>query len=556
MIGNGSGDRLRLVPLGGLGEIGLNMMLVEYGEQAIAIDCGVMFPEASMLGIDLVIPDWTYLRERGSSLAGIVCTHGHEDHIGALPFIAREQPAPTFATPFAQALIENKLEEHQVDVPLECFRAGDTWRLGPFEIEAIHITHSIVDAVALAIRTPVGTIIHSGDFKFDPTPLDGVPSDLARFAALGQQGVLALLSDSTNVERPGVTPSERSLTSKLEAAFRQSPGRVLVATFASHLHRIQQVIDISARNGRKVALAGRGMVANVGIGRDLGYLKVPSGVLIDLGEAKQLPPEQLTVLTTGSQAEPQSALTRIAMNDYKKLQIGPGDTVILSSRMIPGNEKPIGDVINHLHRRGAEVLYENSSADLHVSGHANQAELALMMQLTRPRYFVPIHGEYRHLIRHIALAERCGLPPEHCFLLEDGEVLELDHAGARRAEPVTAGRVFVDGKGIGDVEDVVLRDRRHLSDGGLVLAMLAIDQHTGEVISGPELIARGVAVEGESQAHLERAREAVLEALAALAPESRTVPAEVKEEVRKALRRYFKKTLERRPVILPVVTEL
>jgi ribonuclease J len=552
----GTDARLRLIPLGGLGEIGLNMMLVEYGDQAIAIDCGVMFPEASMLGIDLVIPDWSYLRGGGVALAGVVCTHGHEDHIGALPFMAREMPAPTYATPFAHALIEHKLVEHKLKIPLERYRAGDRWRLGPFEIEAIHVTHSIVDTVALAIRTPLGTIVHSGDFKFDPTPLDDHPSDVPRLAALGDEGVLALLSDSTNVERPGVTPSERSITSKLEAAFRQSPGRVLVSSFASHLHRIQQVIDCSARTGRRVAIAGRGMVTNVGIGLELGYLRVPPGTLIELGEAKQLPPSQVTILTTGSQAEPQSALTRIAMNDYRKVELAPGDTVILSSRMIPGNEKAIGDVINHLHRRGAEVLYEKVTGELHVSGHANQAELALMMQLTRPRYFVPVHGEYRHLVRHTALAARCGVPPERCFLLEDGDVLEIDDAGARRAEPVTAGRVFVDGKGVGDVEDVVLRDRRHLSDGGLVLATLAIDQHTGEIISGPDLISRGFAVEEESLIHCERAREAVLEALATLAPESRTVPAEVKEEVRKALRRYFKKTLARRPVILPVVMEL
>jgi ribonuclease J len=547
---------LRIVPLGGLGEIGLNMMVVEYGDEAIAIDCGVMFPEAAMLGIDLVIPDWRYLRERGRNLKGIVCTHGHEDHIGAIPFLAREMPAPTFATPFAGALIEHKLDEHKVALPLERFRAGDSWKVGSFELEAIHITHSIVDTVALAVRTPAGTLVHSGDFKFDPTPLDDKPSDLARLAALGSEGVLALLSDSTNVERPGMTPSERSITRRLEAVFLQSPGRVLVATFASHLHRIQQVIDVSARTNRKVAVAGRGMVSNVAIGQDLGYLRIPPGVLIDLGEAKQVAPERLTVLTTGSQAEPHSALTRIAMNDFRQVALGPGDTVILSSRMIPGNERAIGEVINHLHRRGAEVLYEKVAADLHVSGHANQAELALMLQLTRPRYFVPIHGEYRHLVRHTALAARVGLPPEHCFLLEDGDVLEIDARGARRAEPVAAGRVFVDGKGVGDVEDVVLRDRRHLSDGGLVLATLAIDQHTGDVISGPDFISRGFASEEESQVHLERAKDVVLEALAALAPEVRTIPAEVKEEMRKSLRRYFKRTLDRRPVILPVVTEL
>lgn len=548
-------DVLRIVPLGGLGEIGLNMMLIEYGDSAVAIDCGVMFPEPSMLGIDLVIPDLTYLRDRPDRLRAIICTHGHEDHVGALPFVVREMPVPTYATPFAHALVQHKLEEHELASPLERFKAGDVWRVGPFEIEAIHITHSIVDAVALAIRTPLGTVVHTGDFKFDQTPLDGLPSDLRRFASLGDAGVLALLSDSTNVDRPGVTPSERSLSSRFEATFQRARGRVLVATFASHLHRIQQVLDVSAKTGRRVAVLGRGMVQNVQTGQDLGYLRVPPGLVIDLAEARGLPPDQVTLLSTGSQGEPLSALARIAMDDHKQVKIEAGDTVIMSSRIIPGNEKPIGDVINHLCRRGADVLHE-PHAGLHVSGHASQSELQLMLQLTRPRYFVPVHGEYRHLVRHCALAADMGIAPTDSFLLEDGDVLEIDATGARRAESVPSGRVFVDGKGVGDVGDVVLRDRRHLSDGGLVLAILAVNQHSGEIISGPDLISRGFVFEDDSQPYFERAKEAVLEALAALAPESRTVPAEVKEEMRKTLRRYFKKTLERRPVILPVVMEL
>jgi ribonuclease J len=546
---------LRIIPLGGLGEIGLNMMLIEYGDSAVAIDCGVMFPEASMLGIDLVIPDLSYLRDRPGHLQAIVCTHGHEDHIGALPFVTREHSVPTFATPFAHALVAQKLEEHELATPLERFKAGDSWRVGPFEIEAIHITHSIVDAVGLAIHTPLGTIVHTGDFKFDQTPLDGLPSDLARFAALGDAGVLALLSDSTNVDRPGVTPSERTLTPTLETAFRRSKGRVLVATFASHLHRIQQIFDISARAGRRVAVVGRGMVQNVETGQGLGYLRVPPGLLIDLAEARGLPPNQVTLLSTGSQGEPMSALTRIAMNDHKQVKIEAGDTVIMSSRVIPGNERPIGAIVNHLCRRGAQVLHEPMPG-LHVSGHASQSELQLMVQLTRPRYFVPVHGEYRHLVRHAALATGMGLAEAACFVLEDGDVLEIDATGAHRAEPVASGRVFVDGKGVGDVGDVVLRDRRHLSDGGLVLAILAVNQHTGEIISGPDLISRGFVFEDDSQVYFDHAKAAVLEALAALAPELRTAPAEVKEEMRRTLRRYFKKTLDRRPVVLPVVMEL
>lgn len=548
-------DVLRIVPLGGLGEIGLNMMLIEYGDSALAIDCGVMFPEPSMLGIDLVIPDLTYLRDRPDRLKAIVCTHGHEDHVGALPFVVRETPVPAYATPFAHALVQHKLEEHELASPLERFKAGDVWRVGPFEIEAIHITHSIVDAVALAIRTPLGTVVHTGDFKFDQTPLDGLPSDLRRFAALGDAGVLALLSDSTNVDRPGVTPSERSLTARFEATFQRARGRVLVATFASHLHRIQQVLDVSAKTGRHVAVIGRGMIQNVQTGQELGYLRVPPGLIVDLEKVRSLPADQVTLLSTGSQGEPLSALARIAMDDHKHVKVEAGDTVIMSSRIIPGNEKPIGDLVNHLCRRGAEVLQE-PHAGLHVSGHASQSELQLMLQLTRPRYFVPVHGEYRHLVRHAALAAGMGIAPSDCFLLEDGDVLEIDAAGARRGEPVPSGRVFVDGKGVGDVGDVVLRDRRHLSDGGLVLAILAVNQHSGEIISGPDLISRGFVFEEDSQPYFERAKEAVLEALAALAPESRTVPAEVKEEMRKTLRRYFKKTLERRPVILPVVMEL
>ena len=551
---NGS-DTLRLIPLGGLGEIGLNMLIVEYGDSAVAIDCGVMFPEASMLGIDLVIPDVSYLQTRPDRLKAIFCTHGHEDHIGAMPYITRQLTVPTYATPFAHALLESKLEEHQLSVPLERFKAGESWKVGPFEIEAVHITHSIVDSVALAIRTPVGMIVHTGDFKFDHTPLDDQPTNLPRLAALGDAGVLVLLSDSTNVESPGTTPSERTLGPKLEAVFRRAKGRVLVSTFASHLHRIQQVFDCSARADRRVAVVGRSMLKNIEIGQKLGYLRVPPGLLMDIGDLKDLPRDRATVISTGSQAEPQSALSRIAMNDHKQVQIERGDTVIFSSKMIPGNEQAISTVINHLYRRGADVHYERVS-DLHVSGHANQDELSLMFRLTRPRYFVPVHGEYRHLVRHAALAVAGGLAEEDCFVLEDGDVLEIDGMGARRGESITAGRVFVDGKGVGDVGDVVLRDRRHLSDGGVLLAILAIDQHTGEVVSGPDLISRGFLLEEESQFHFEKAKEAALEAIAALAPESRTIPAEVKEEMRRALRRYFKKTLERRPVVLPVVMEL
>jgi ribonuclease J len=553
---NGSGQ-LRVIPLGGLGEIGLNCLVIEYNDVAIAVDCGLMFPDMHMLGIDLVIPDLGYLQRLGDRFLGFVITHGHEDHIGALRYVLRDFQVPVYAPPMAAGLITEKLREHELEgqVQLKIFRPGQPWAMGPFGIEAIHMTHSIVDAVALAITTPLGTIIHSGDFKLDQTPIDGVASNLERLAEYAARGVLLLLSDSTNAEREGYTPSERAVRDDLDRIFRETPGKIFFSTFSSHVHRLAQVMELSVRYGRRVMLIGRSINASVRIGAQLGYLQYPQALYAELGELPDLAPHEATLLVAGSQGEPLSALVRIAVGDHAHVSMEPGDGVILSSRIIPGNERSIGNMINHICRRHA-VVHHSASARVHVSGHASQEELKLLLRLVRPRYFVPVHGEYRHLVRHRQLAGAVGMAEESTFLLEDGHVLQIDDHGARIGEPVHAGRVFVDGKGIGDVEDVVLRDRRHLSSDGLVLAVLAIDQQTGELIAGPDLVSRGFIPEQNGQDYLDRARAVVIEALQQVTPESRTDSLEVKEEVRKALKRFFAKTLERRPVIVPFVMEM
>jgi len=554
--GNGSG-LLRVIPLGGLGEIGLNCLLLEYGEAAIAIDCGLMFPELHMLGIDLVIPDLSYLQRLGDRFLGFVVTHGHEDHVGALSYVLRDLPVPVYAPPMAAGLLTEKLREHSLldDTQLKVFRPRQPWQMGPFAIEAVHMTHSIVDAVALAIRTPAGTVIHSGDFKLDQTPIDGAASDLQRLAEYAADGVLLLLSDSTNSEREGYTPSERTVRGDLDRIFREAPGKIFFSTFSSHVHRLTQVLDLAQRHGRRVITVGRSMQNSIKIASQLGYLEYPLSLFADMSELRQLDPQQVLMLITGSQGEPLSALIRIAVGDHGQVRMDPDDAVVLSSRIIPGNEKSISNMINHIYRRGARV-HHAANAQVHVSGHASQEELRLLLRLVRPRYFVPVHGEYRHLVRHRALAHSVGMTAESTFLLEDGHVLEIDASGARMAAPVHAGRVFVDGKGIGDVEDVVLRDRRHLSSDGLVLAILAIDQHSGEIIAGPDLLSRGFIIEENGQEYLDRAKGVVLETLRNITAESRTDSMEVKEEVRKSLKRFFARTLERRPVIVPFIMEM
>jgi ribonuclease J len=548
---------LRVIPLGGLGEIGLNCLVLEYEGEAIAIDCGVMFPDPSLLGIDLVIPEFDYLRQLGDRFRGFVITHGHEDHIGALPYALRDLNVPVWATPMAAGLITSRLREHGLDaaVDLHTYRPRQGWEMGPFAIDPIHVTHSIVDAVGLAITTPLGVVVHSGDFKIDYTPIDGRGPDIQTFAEYGGRGVLLLLSDSTNVEQAGSTGSERSVRSGLDSVFQSVSGRLFFSTFSSHVHRLQQVIDLSEATDRRVVIVGRSLVNSVRIATDLGYLRAPLAIYADVSELPSLPPHRVTVLTSGSQGEPLSALTRISMGDHNSVRMEPGDGVVLSSRIIPGNERPISNMINHMYRRGAQV-FTSRNAHVHVSGHASRDELALMLNLIRPQHFVPVHGEYRHLAEHLRLARSLGLGEDAAVLLEDGQVLAIDASGARRVDPVAAGRVLVDGKGIGDISDIVLRDRRHLSQDGLLLVVLALDQHTGELIAGPDFSARGVVAEGDQARVFDEARDVVIATLSELAPESRTDTLEVKEEVRKALRRYLSRTLDRRPVVVPFVMEM
>lgn len=547
------GPRLRVIPLGGLGEIGLNLLLLEYGDTAVAVDCGVMFPDEQMLGVDVAIPDLSYVRTLGPRFTAIFLTHGHEDHIGALPYVLSEFDVPVYGTPLTIGFVRSRLREHDLRGTLAVYES-EPIRVGPFTVEPFAVTHSIPDSVGLIVRTPVGTLVHTGDFKVDQTPLDGRLPDLRRLAEVGDEGVLLLMSDSTNVEHAGVTPSERSVGVHLEQIFREADGRVVVTTFSSHIHRMQQVIDLAVRHGRKVGLVGRSLTSHIATARDLGLLHVADGTFVDLAVLRDLPRREVALITAGSQAEAASALVRIAMNMHKQVTLSPGDVVVLSSRVIPGNERAISRLVNHLYRRGAIVHYGRNTP-IHVSGHASQEELKLILNLVRPRHFVPVHGEYRHLVRHLQLAREVGVPADGCHLLEDGDVLELAADGAGRAERVPAGRVFVDGKGIGEVGDVVLRDRRHLSEDGLVLAVLAIAQQSGDLVAGPDLVSRGVVAEEASPEVFEGARSVILEALEGINPESRTDPAEVKEEVRKALRRYFKR-MDRRPVILPFVLEM
>ncbi|HEX9445286.1 MAG TPA: ribonuclease J [Candidatus Binatia bacterium] len=549
-------EPVKIIPLGGLGEFGLNMMLVEYAGEAVAIDCGLMFPGADLFGIDLVIPDISYLVEKKAALKGIVLTHAHEDHIGALPYILKQIEAPVFGSRLTLGLLRNKIREHGLEqkADLREIAAGRPWQLGPFKLEGVRVTHSLMDCLAIAVETPAGVIIHTGDFKIDQTPMGGEFFDFQKFAAYGEKGVLLLLSDSTNVEREGYTPSEREVGKNLEAIFNRSHKKIFVSTFSSNIPRIQQVADISERAGRKLILSGRSMIKNAEISSELGYLKLADGTMHENEPWQKLPADQVTFLTTGSQGEPMSALHRIALDDHKSIKIEPGDAVLLSSKFIPGNERTITNLINHIYRRGAEVHYESVS-EIHVSGHAAQEELKAMLHLTRPKYFVPVHGEYRHLVRHIQLAQAVGIPKENCFLMEDGQVLELTSDRAEKRDTVTVGRVFVDGKGVGDVEDFVIRDRRHLSEDGMVLAVMAIHRQTGEIVTGPDIVTRGFMRAGGGEEILEGARQVVLQTLKEINRESRTDVGEVQEEVRKALRRFFKKALARYPVVLTFIME-
>ena len=548
---------VRLIPLGGLGEIGLNMMLVESGDDIIAVDCGLLFPDDEMPGVDYVIPDWTYLREQRARFRAVVLTHGHEDHIGALAYLLREFDVPVYGTPLTLAIARHRLTELGVlaRADLRPYRPGDEIRVGGLVVEPIRVTHSIADGIGLAIETPAGTVVHTGDFKLDESPVDLAQPDYARFRALGERGVLALCSDSTNVGRPGRTGSETEVGAALQGRFAQAPGRILVATFASHIHRIQQVLNLAAACSRKVALLGRSMVANVAVASELGYLKVPDGLLVTLEELGELPARRQVILSTGSQGETHSAVSLIAAGEHKDVSVGAGDLVIFSSRVIPGNERVIGRAINALLRRGAEVLWEDV-AFVHVSGHASQEDLKHMIALTRPRYFMPVHGEYRHLLQHARLAEGAGVPPERVFLVEDGLGLELSKSGARVLAGYPTGRIFVDGKGIGDVGQVVLRDRQLLADAGMVVVALTIDKVSGSLVAGPEIASRGFVYMKESDELMEEVKRAVREALAA-----REEPEVIDRELigaiaRSAVRRFISQRFDRKPVVIPLVLEV
>jgi ribonuclease J len=547
---------VRLIPLGGLGEIGLNMMLIESGEDLIAIDCGLMFPDDELPGIDHVIPDFSYALARREGFRAVVLTHGHEDHIGALPYLLRETPVPVYGTALTLALVAERLREHGLaeTADLRVIRPRDRIEAGAFGVEAIRVTHSIADGIGLAIDTPVGTIVHTGDFKLDPSPLDGEPPDYRRFAELGEQGVMVLCSDSTNVERPGHTRSEMDVGQALGARFDGATGRIIVATFASHIHRIQQVLTLAARTGRRVALLGMSMQRNVTIASDLGYLRVPENLLVELEELSELPADRQVILSTGSQGEPRSALALMAAEEHKYVRIERGDLVIISARVIPGHERTIGRVVNALYRLGAEVLYEDN-AFVHVSGHASQEDLKMMFNLTRPRYFIPVHGEYRHLLGHARLAESVGIGPDRVFLIEDGMSVEITKTTARLGDRVPAGRVLVDGKSVGDIGAVVLRDRQLLAEDGLVAVSLAVARD-GTVLAGPEIASRGFVYVKENEPLLDELKKAVLAALAEREPDVPFDRELVGAIVRTAVRQFVNQRFRRRPVVLPIILEV
>lgn len=551
-------DAVRILPLGGLGEIGLNLMVVECRGAIVLIDCGLMFPEAYMFGIDLVVPDISALSGRTGDIQALLLTHGHEDHIGAIPFLLKELGnPPVYGTALTLGLLRNKLEEHGLagKARLETVRPRQAIELGPFEVEFFRVAHSIVDGCGLALRTPAGLIVHTGDFKLDPTPVDGQTTDLGRLAAYGEEGVLLLMADSTNVERSGQTLSERTVGEALNNLVPRSSGKVFVATFSSNIHRIQQICDAARIAGRQVLVSGRSMLGNIAIARQLGYLQVPDDLFIDLKQMRELPREKVLVLTTGSQGEPLSSLTRIAMADHRQLELLPGDTVILSAKFIPGNERAITDLINHLCRRGAAVHYETTS-EIHVSGHASQEELKTVHSLVKPHYFVPVHGEYRHLAHHARLARDMGMPAERVLVIENGQPLVLSANGHRLDTRVETGRVFVDGKGVGDIGEMELRDRRHLANHGLVLVFMALNQNTGEIVTGPEIVTRGFVLEMDGQPLLDEALDLVRGTLADHSREAVAGWEELRVEVRKTLHRFFNRTMDRRPLIIPFIMEL
>ncbi len=552
--------KLQVIPLGGLGEFGMNCMAIRWGDDIIVVDAGLMFPEAELLGVDIVVPDITYLLENRQHVRAIILTHGHEDHIGALPWVLSELNVPVYGTEFTLAYVEGKLEEHALldDAVLNEITPGERFKVGPFTINPIQVTHSLVDCVALAIHTPVGIIIHTGDFKVDPTPTDNRLFDLHSFAEYGKEGVLALFQDSTNVERRGYTPSERAVRARFQEIFSRAERRLFITCFSSSIHRIKLALEMAFESGRKVSLVGRSMLESTEIAQDLGYIDVPEGLLIHPAQIRDFPPDKVCVLISGTQGEPMSALSRAAVDNHKHARIQPGDTVVLSSRIIPGNEKAIYRVVDHLFRRDAHVIYDDgSSPPVHVSGHASQEELKLIINLVKPRYFIPIHGEYRQLKLHAELAGAMHGSVGKVVMIESGDILEFDELGARKAGRIAIGRVCIDSNSMGDVvEDLVIRDRRHLSEDGIVLPIIAINKLTGKVESAPEIVMRGFAPSPGENGFLDEARQTVMNTLESSSDEEKGDYGMIKEKIRQDLKRFIVKNTSRRPLIMPVILEI
>ena len=547
-------SKLKVMMLGGLNEIGKNIAVLEYEDDIIVIDCGLAFPDDDMLGIDLVIPDITYLEKNADKIRGILITHGHEDHIGAIPYVLRTINPPIYGTRLTLGILENKLNEHKLtkQAQLNTVEAGDTVKLGCFEAEFIHVNHSIADACAIAVRTPVGVVIHTGDFKLDVSPIDGEMMDVTRLGEYGREGVLLLMCESTNVERPGYTPSERKVGGQLDQIYMQNGDkRIIIATFSSNVHRVQQIINTSAKYGRHVAVTGRSMVNVVGAAVRLGYMDVPEDVLIDISDIGRYKPEQITIITTGSQGEPMSALYRMAFSDHNQVELTSGDLVVLSSHAIPGNEVLVGKIINEMYRRGVNVYHEEE--EVHVSGHACREEIKMMHSLTKPKFFMPIHGEYRHLMQHKELAQFMGMSADHIFVCEIGQVLELDGESCRRAGSVPSGRVLIDGYGVGDVGNIVLRDRRHIAQDGLIVVVATVDVDSCEIISGPDIISRGFVYVRESEELMDEVRAIARNVLEETLEAGVTEWNQLKSNVKDDLSKYLYSKTKRKPMILPVI---
>lgn len=548
---------LKIIPLGGLGEIGLNMMLFEYDKTIFIVDAGIMFPEDYMLGIDRVVPDMDYIKQNYDRISGIILTHAHEDHIGALPYLLKIVNAPVFGTPFTLGLARHKLEEHELlsSTALHQVLPGETLKIEPFEIDFIRVTHSVIDGVGLAIKTPLGTIVHTGDFKITHSAAPDLMTDINKFASCGEEGVLALLSDSTNVEKEGYTISASEIGKTLKKIISSCTGRVIISLFASNITRIQMIANIAEQTGRKIVFNGKSIEISVNIARELGYLNLPREMEIPIDDVFAYPDDEIIMVTTGSQGEPMSALARMATGTHKQIQIRPDDTVILSSKFIPGNEKAIANIINNLYRRGADVIYEKIS-NIHVSGHAFREELKLMITLTKPQYFIPIHGEYRHLTLHSRLAKDVGVPEDKIILVENGQVIQFDEKGVKTDQTVPTGRVLVDGKGIGDVGHSVLKERRILSEEGMVAINLTFDEETGIITSGPDIFSRGFVFKTESGHLLEDAKCVILEIVDDVKPEEPDRITKIRTRIQAALRQYFYFAIGRRPVILPFINEV